>query len=47
MLTTEMRPSIGLTFLKTHSLENDVPAELAYLKRLWKKLCVPLGGTPA
>ena len=40
-------PDFGLTFLKTHSLEGDVPAELAYLKRLWKKLCVPLGGTPA
>jgi len=40
-------PDFGLTFLNTHSLEGDVPAELAYLKRLWKKLCVPLGGTPA
>jgi hypothetical protein len=40
-------PDFGLTFLKTHSLKGEVPPELDYLKRLWSKLCVPLGGTPA
>jgi hypothetical protein len=39
-------PDFGLTFLKTHSLKGDVPPQLDYLKRLWSKLCVPLGGTP-
>ncbi len=40
-------PDFGLTFLKAHSLKGDVPPELDYLKRLWSKLCLPLGGTPA
>ena len=39
-------PDFGLTFVKTHSLKGDIPAELDYLKRVWSRLCVPLGGTP-
>jgi hypothetical protein len=39
-------PEFGLTFLKTHALKGDIPAELDYLKRVWTRLCVPLGGTP-
>jgi hypothetical protein len=39
-------PDFGLTFLKTHSLKGEVPPELDYLKRVWSRFCVPLGGTP-
>jgi len=40
-------PDFGLTFVKTHSLKGEVPPELDYLKSVWSRLCVPLGGTPA
>ena len=32
---------------QTYSLTGgDIPAELDYLKSVWSRLCVPLGGTP-
>ncbi|HMI96011.1 MAG TPA: PilZ domain-containing protein [Micropepsaceae bacterium] len=39
-------PDFGLAFLRVHSLKGDLPPELDYLKRVWSKHCVPLGGTP-
>jgi hypothetical protein len=39
-------PDFGLTFLRAHSLKGDIAPELDYLKRVWSKHCVPLGGTP-
>jgi hypothetical protein len=39
-------PDFGLTFVKSHALKGDMPAELDYLKQVWTRLCVPLGGTP-
>jgi hypothetical protein len=39
-------PDFGLTFSKTYSLKGNIPAELDYLKSVWTRLCVPLGGTP-
>ncbi|MEA2825558.1 MAG: hypothetical protein QOF03_2040, partial [Alphaproteobacteria bacterium] len=30
-------PEFGLTFLKTHALKGNIPAELDYLKQVWSR----------
>jgi len=39
-------PLFGLTFLNTYPLDGQVPKDLDYLKTVWRKFCVPIGGTP-
>lgn len=39
-------PDFGLSFVNAFRLDGELPAELDYLKAVWK-LCVPLAGTPA
>jgi len=39
-------PEFGLTFVNTYALDGQVPKDLDYLTTVWRKLCVPLGGTP-
>ena len=39
-------PDFGLAFVNTYPLDGPIPKDLDYLKSVWRKQCVPLGGTP-
>ena len=39
-------PDFGLAFVNTYPLDGELPKDLDYLKTVWRRHCVPLGGTP-